>query len=81
MIKLLPILGLVAPPIMYLVFFGISSSAFSVIGLTADNMLIGVIIISAIAWLWSAAYARSANKFFTKSDKGDFKKAIGVNSL
>lgn len=81
MIKMLPILGLVIPPILYLIFFGISSSAFSAIGLTADNMLIGVIIISVIVWLWSAAYARSANKFFTKSDKGNFKKAFGVNSL
>ena len=81
MIKMLPLLGLVIPPILYLIFFGISSSAFSAIGLTADNMLIGVIIISVIVWLWSAAYARSANKFFTKSDKGNFKKAFGVNSL
>jgi len=80
-IKMLPLLGLVIPPILYLIFFGISSSAFSAIGLTADNMLIGVIIISVIVWLWSAAYARSANKFFTKSDKGNFKKAFGVNSL
>jgi len=80
-IKMLPLLGLVIPPILYLIFFGISSSAFSGIGLTADNMLIGVIIISVIVWLWSAAYARSANKFFTKSDKGNFKKAFGVNSL
>ena len=81
MIKMLPLLGLVIPPILYLIFFGISSSAFSAIGLTADNMLIGVIIISVIVWLWSAAYARSANKFLSKRNKGDFKKAFGVNSI
>ena len=81
MINLLPIFGLVAPPILYLVFFGVNSSAFSAIGLSGNNMLIGVGVITGIVWVWSAGYAKSANKFFSKRDKSDFKKSFGAQSV
>jgi hypothetical protein len=81
MVNLLPVLGLVAPPIIYLVFFGVNSSAFSAIGLSGNNMLMGVGFITGWVWIWSAGYARSVNKFFTKRDKGDFKKSFGVQSV
>jgi hypothetical protein len=81
MINLLPVLGLVAPPIVYLVFFGINSSAFSALGLSGNNMLMGVSVITGIVWIWSAGYAKSANKFFTKRDKGNFKKSFGAQGV
>ena len=81
MINLLPVLGLVLPPILYLVFFGVNSSAFSAIGLSGNNMLMGVGVITAIIWIWSAGYAKSSNKFFTKRDKGDFKKSFGAQGV
>ena len=81
MINLLPVFGLVAPPILYFVFFGLNSSAFSAIGLSGDNMLIGVSIITVIVWTWSGVYAKSANKFFAKMENSNFKKSFGVQSI
>lgn len=78
--KFLPVFGLVAPPLLYLTFFVVNGSAFSGVGLSSDNMLLSVGVISVVIWVWSAGYARSANKFLTKRDKGDFKQAFGVNS-
>jgi len=81
MINLLPVFGLVAPPILYFVFFGLNSSAFSAIGLSGDNMLIGVSIITVIVWTWSGFYAKSANKYFAKMENSNFKKSFGVQSI
>ena len=80
MLNLLPMLGLVAPPILYLAFFSINSSTFSGLGLAGDNMLQIVGFGSLICWSWSAFYSRSVNRFFRKRDKGNFKLAFGVNS-
>ena len=81
MINLLPVFGLVAPPILYFVFFGLNSSAFSAIGLSGDNMLIGVSILTVIVWTWSGFYAKSANKYFAKMGNSNFKKSFGVQSI
>ena len=81
MLNFLPVVGLIAPILLYLVFFFVNSAVFSAIGLSSDNMLTGVAIFSVVVWIWSGLYARSANKFLSKRDKGDFKKAFGVNSI
>jgi hypothetical protein len=73
--------GLVAPPIIYFLFFGINSTAFSVIGFSGSGVLGGVAIISLLIWAWSANYAKSQNKFFKKRENGDFKTLFGVNSI
>lgn len=78
---LLPLFGLVLPPLLYLIFFGINSSAFSALGLSSNNMLISVGIISLIIWIWSSWYARSVNKYFRKKEKGNFKNSFGVQSI
>lgn len=77
----MPILGLLMPPALYLLFFGTNSSAFSAVGLSANNMLVTVALASAIILVFTAALARSTNKFFKKNGIGDFKKAFGANSL
>ena len=81
MFNFLPVIGLVAPILLYLVFFFTNSVGFSAIGLSNDNLLTGVVIFTIIVWIWSAVYARSANKFLSKRDKGDFKKAFGVSGV
>jgi hypothetical protein len=78
--KLLPVFGLFAPPLLFLAFFTENGSAFSGLGLSGDNMLLSVGVLSGVIWIWSAVYARSASKFLAKQDKGDFKKTFGVNS-
>ncbi|MDG2176634.1 MAG: hypothetical protein P8M72_10970 [Gammaproteobacteria bacterium] len=77
----LPIVGLIAPPLIYLFFFGINSSAFSALGMSGDNMLLSVLIISLLIWGWSALYARSVNKFLKKQEKDNFKLVFGINSF
>jgi len=77
----LPIVGLIAPPLIYLFFFGINSSAFSALGMSGDNMLLSVLIISLFIWVWSATYARSVNKFLKKQEKDNFKLVFGINSF
>ena len=81
MLNLLPVLGLVLPPSLYLIFLGINSSVFSSLGLSGDNMLITVAVASAIIWLWAAFYARSTNNFFKKQDAGNFKQCFGIHGV
>lgn len=80
-IKHLPTAGLIAPPLIYLLFFGINSSIFSAFGMSGDNMLLTVLIFSLLIWLWSASYARSVNKFLKKKEKDNFKLVFGINSF
>lgn len=80
-IKHLPTAGLIAPPLIYLLFFGINSSIFSAFGMSGDNMLLTVLIFSLLIWLWSAFYARSVNKFLKKKEKDNFKLVFGINSF
>ena len=79
--QMIGMVGLVAPPIIYFLFFGLYSTAFSVIGLSGSGMLASVAIISILIWCYSAGFARSANKFFKKRENGDFKTLFGINSI
>jgi len=74
-------IGLVAPPIIYLIFFGLNSTAFSIAGLSGSGVLTYVVIISLFVWSWSAGFARSSNKFFKKRENGDFKTLFGINCI
>ena len=80
MVNLLPVFGLVAPPLLFLAFFSINSSIFSGLGLSGDSMLQIVGFGSLLIWFESAFYSRSVNRFFKKREKGNFKLAFGVNS-
>lgn len=81
MVNLLPMIGLVAHPLLYIGFFSINSSIFSGLGLSGDNMLLTVGFCSLLMWSWAAFYSRSVNRFFKKRDKGNFNVAFGVNSV
>ena len=77
-----PIIGFVAPPVLYLLFFAMGSVAFSALGLSAENMLLGVVVISVIVWSWSLVAGRSQYKFLKKRDLGgNFKDTFGINSI
>jgi|TARA_B110000902_G_scaffold214364_1_gene246304 hypothetical protein len=79
--KIIGLVGLVTPPILYFLFLGINSTALSTMGLSANGGLVGVSIISLLIWVWSSNYARSQNKFFKKREEGDFKVLFGINSV
>jgi hypothetical protein len=78
--KILPVIGLLSIPAIYLVFFATNTSVFATLGLSQDNLLVMLGVLSLIVWIWSAINARSQNKFMKKREQGNFPLAFGINS-